>query len=311
MGYLTQAQVTAAAEDADMATVEETEVQAYLNDHATFVAYTDLLQLSTSKNPFKTGSTAYLGALTGTDNAVKFAAVDAAFDDYQEALDLFADYDAFMDARYSTSYGNTEHVAYVLDHSKYYDAYNADTNVGYKAYLAGVTSRTFTAKGEYKYTLTVGGVAETVTLLVKEYPTLKLESAKVGTTVVNKHVDGNFIVEEVGATATTLNIVVEGTNLPSVQLYYKVFDTFVDIDAEIDYDGEDDPLFATLNGLEVYTLDFKDGKASVSITLANTAVMLNNLTKVPSAIAIYELVDDVLVLVGHKDIAIWVANLVA
>jgi len=290
-----------------------------LNDHATFVAYTDLLQLSTSKNPFKTGSTVYLtndAGLTAlnTDTA-RFAAVDKAFDDYQKALDLFADYDAFMDARYSTSYGNVQHVAYVLDHSKYYDAYDAATNVGYKAYLADVTSRTFTAKGEYKYTLTVGGVTETVTLLVKEYPTLKLESAKVGTTVVNKHVDGNFIVEEVGSAATTMNIVVEGTNLPSVQLYYKIFSTITGNTAAIPYpkvNNEDDPLFAYLNvTLGAFTLDFKDGKANVSITLANASVALNDIEKVSHAIAIYKLVDHKLELVGHKDIAVWVANLVA
>jgi hypothetical protein len=303
MGYLAD---TPAAK-ADQALVDAA-YALFSTDYDVYAAYLTLLG---NVNSLKTATPKYYDAADAALNtpALKYAAVNLGFDAYAKNRTDFKNYEEFMAARYGVAFSavtNANQTSYRADFTNY------DTI--YKPYLADVTSRLFTAKGEYKYTLTVGGVTETVTLLVKEYPTLKLESAKVGTTVVNKFVDGNFIVEEVANAAITMNIVVEGTNLPSVQLYYKVFDTFGDITAEIAYpENENDPLFTALNADGVYTLDFEDGKSDVSITLTNSGGFsaTGAVTKVTRAIAIYELVDDTLELVGHKDIDVWVADLVA
>jgi hypothetical protein len=93
------------------------------------------------------------------------------------------------------------------------------------------TLLTFTAKGEYSYSLTINGVTSKITLVVQESPTLSVVSAKIGTTDLAKMpADGLYIFEEKDTAptttgATSINFGVEGKLLPEGKLFYKVWDS--------------------------------------------------------------------------------------
>jgi hypothetical protein len=93
------------------------------------------------------------------------------------------------------------------------------------------TLLTFTAKGEYSYSLTINGVTSKITLVVQESPTLSVVSAKIGTTDLAKMpADGLYIFEEKDTAptttgATSINFGVEGKLLPAGKLFYKVWDS--------------------------------------------------------------------------------------
>ena len=75
--------------------------------------------------------------------------------------------------------------------------------------------------GEYTFTLTIDGVSETLTLVVLPYPTLTVDSAKVGTTNLTK-LDGIFALEETGVDIK-VEFGVTGKSLPAGPIFYRVY----------------------------------------------------------------------------------------
>ena len=75
--------------------------------------------------------------------------------------------------------------------------------------------------GEYTFTLTIDGVTETLTLVVLPYPTVTVDSAKVGTTNLIK-LDGIFALEETGVDIK-VEFGVTGKSLPTGPIFYQVF----------------------------------------------------------------------------------------
>jgi len=72
---------------------------------------------------------------------------------------------------------------------------------------------TFTAAGEYKYTVTVAGITKEVTLVVLPYPTLKVNSVKVGSDVLPLF-DGKYLTAE-DADGLTAKVSFVDSNLPA------------------------------------------------------------------------------------------------
>jgi len=72
---------------------------------------------------------------------------------------------------------------------------------------------TFTAAGEYKYTITVAGITKEVTLVVLPYPTLKVNSVKVGSSVLPKF-DGQYLTAA-DADGLTAKVSFVDSNLPA------------------------------------------------------------------------------------------------
>ena len=207
------------------------------------------------------------------------------------------------------------------------------------------TAVTFTAKGTYSYELTINGVTSKVELVINEYPTLTVKTAKLGTTDLPKLADGNFVVEETAA-ATKLVYGLEAKNLPAGTLFYKVYESSTGVSDGTGTDfflGTARPSATAPTGIETAALSFvvptaaasrlselkfTDGVANVDIELlaARTPVLVaieltSTITRVYLVVAVYRvkaatrtavanLTDATYELVGYTEIVVWVSDVV-
>jgi hypothetical protein len=203
------------------------------------------------------------------------------------------------------------------------------------------TAVTFTAKGTYSYELTINGVTSKVELVINEYPTLSVKTAKLGTTDLPKLADGNFVVEETAA-VTKLVYGLEAKNLPAGTLFYKVYESSTAAAGDF-FIGDARPSATLPTGIETAALSFvvptaaasrlpelkfTDGVANVDIELlaARTPVLVataltSTITRVYLVVAVYRvkaatrtavatLTDATYELVGYTEIVVWVSDVV-
>ena len=131
----------------------------------------------------------------------------------------------------------------------------------------------FTEAGTYVFDLTVNGVNKKVELVVLPSPTLTLNSAKVGTTTLGKHTDGNLIYEVPSGAAFKVVLNLAGKDLPSGTLYYKVTDgigstAFVRSDAALAAALNSDAISITT----VKELKFTAGSIDIEIETASQTI---------------------------------------
>lgn len=97
------------------------------------------------------------------------------------------------------------------------NAASSELSVLVNEHQVGTTGQTtadlFTAAGEYKYTLTVAGITKEVTLVVLPYPTLKVNSVKVGSDVLPLF-DGQYLTA-IDANGLTAKVSFVDSNLPA------------------------------------------------------------------------------------------------
>ena len=203
------------------------------------------------------------------------------------------------------------------------------------------TAVTFTAKGTYSYELTINGVTSKVELVINEYPTLTVKTAKLGSADLPKLADGNFVVEETAA-ATELVYGLEAKNLPAGTLFYKVYESSTAAAGDF-FIGDARPSATLPTGIETAALSFvvpteaasrlpelkfTDGVANVDIELLaeRTPVLVaidltSTITRVYLVVAVYRvkaatrtavaaLTDATYELVGYTEIVVWVSDVV-
>jgi hypothetical protein len=170
-----------------------------------------------------------------------------------------------------------------------------------------------TEAGTYKVSITVAGVTKAVELVVNKYPTLTVKSSDA------QLVDETYVVKA-SADAIKVKLSLEGANLPTGSLFYKVFDVAASNNATDFYNGANYAARTTIrsgtneaNSFDLLTsatqpksLTFTSGLIDVELTIAAGAA---NNTKLYQVIGIYSRIvkdDDEYTykLVGHIDIAL-------
>jgi hypothetical protein len=162
-----------------------------------------------------------------------------------------------------------------------------------------------TEAGNYKLTVTVAGVTKVIDLVVNKYPTLTIKSSDA------QLVDGAYVVKA-SADAIKVKLSLEGSNLPSGSLFYKVFNVET---------GFYNAVFASRASIIAGALSFDLAKtATQEKSLAFTGGLLDleltiaagtgtNNTKVYQVIGIYsrsvkDANDFTYTLVGHLDVTL-------
>jgi hypothetical protein len=159
--------------------------------------------------------------------------------------------------------------------------------------------------GNYKLGVTVAGVTKEIELVVNKYPTLTVKSSDA------QLVDGAYVVKA-SADAIKVKLSLEGTNLPTGSLFYKVYNVET---------GFYDAAFASRTEIKAGALSFDLAKtATQEKSLAFTGGLLDleltiaagtgtNNTKVYQVIGIYsrsvkDANDFTYTLVGHLDVTL-------
>jgi hypothetical protein len=155
------------------------------------------------------------------------------------------------------------------------------------------TNVNFTEVGEYVYTLTVNGTVETVRLVVLPYPTLKVETAKIGTSdLVSLGNNTDYIVDHSKVkTGFTGVFGLSADNLPEGTLYFTV------------------TAFGTTTSRT--KLEFTNGIRQLSLTatdanIADDSETLNTLNTT-IVIKIYN-AESAGSQIGEKSIVLWIVN---
>ena len=175
-----------------------------------------------------------------------------------------------------------------------------------------------TEAGNYKVSVTVAGVTKEVELVVNKYPTLTVKSSDA------QLVDGAYVVKT-SADAIKVKLSLEGTNLPSGSLFYKVFDVLPSSSAPNFYDTTDG--FADRTTIKASSLTFDLLKtATQEKSLAFTSGLIEIELTIPAGatanaklhgvIGIYSrtvknATEFTYTLVGHVDVALAKASLTA
>jgi hypothetical protein len=127
--------------------------------------------------------------------------------------------------------------------------------------------------GNYVINLTVGGVTSSIELVLLDYPTLKVATAKVGTTTLASH-DGVFIYDGGAGTADVkFDFTAEAVSLGTTQVYYKITRVVLST-ANISGGSisQTNTLAQNVTAAGVTALTFKDKLASISYTLPNAQI---------------------------------------
>jgi hypothetical protein len=201
---------------------------------------------------------------------------------------------------------------------------------------------TFTAKGNYSYELTINGVTSKIELVINEYPTLTVKTAKLGSADLPKLADGNFVVEETAA-VTKLVYGLEAKNLPAGTLFYKVYESSTSAAGDFFVSASGISRPGAVTGIEsdalsfivptaaasrLSELKFTDGVANVDIELLaertpvlSATALTSTITRVYLVVAVYRvkaatrtavatLTDATYELVGYTEIVVWVSDVV-
>jgi hypothetical protein len=126
---------------------------------------------------------------------------------------------------------------------------------------AGTANITLAAAsvGTHTYSITLGGVTETVTLVFQEYPTVKVKTAKIGSLDLPL-VDGHYVFTADNK-ATKFDFGVEGTTLGTGTTYYKI--TTGSLGTPGVLTDSSSTLAARLTALSLVELKFTSGIAPV------------------------------------------------
>jgi hypothetical protein len=131
----------------------------------------------------------------------------------------------------------------------------------------GVATTTLPEPGEYVWNLTVGGVTSSITLVLNEYPTLKVNSAKVGTTTLPVF-DGVYLYNGgAGGVAIKFDFVVEAVSFTTNPVYYKISRAVLSNANITSSILPTNTLAQNVTAAGVTALTFKDEVASLSYTL--------------------------------------------
>jgi hypothetical protein len=127
--------------------------------------------------------------------------------------------------------------------------------------------------GNYVINLTVGGVTNSIELVLLDYPTLKVATAKVGSTTLAFH-DGVFLYDGGAGTADVkFDFTAEAVSLGNAQVYYKITREVLST-ANISGGSisQTNTLAQNVTAAGVTALTFKDKLASISYTLPNAQI---------------------------------------
>jgi hypothetical protein len=174
-----------------------------------------------------------------------------------------------------------------------------------------------TEAGNYKVSVTVAGVTKEVELVVNKYPTLTIKSSDA------QLVDGAYVVKT-SADAIKVKLSLEGTNLPSGSLFYKVFEVAPSSSAPNFYDGSTFGGRTTIKAAALTfdllrtatqekSLAFTSGLIEIELTIPAGAT---ENAKLHGVIGIYSrtvknATEFTYTLVGHVDVALAKASLTA
>jgi len=166
---------------------------------------------------------------------------------------------------------------------------------------ATTASVVFDTAGEYKYTITAGGVSKQVTLVVNPYPGVKVLSTNAPTSF-----DGVDMIKA-SASTTTVKLSVEASNLPA-NVFYKVigkstFYSGIEIAA-----GVKTETIASAD-TQLTALAFTAGLANVDVVVpaTPTSTMLEYVVALYTRVANGNNFD--YTLIGHTDYKVWNATL--
>jgi hypothetical protein len=157
----------------------------------------------------------------------------------------------------------------------------------------GIATVAFTEVGEYVYTLTINGTVKTVTLVVLPYPTLKVETAKIGTNdLVSLGNNTDYIVDHSKVkTGFTGVFGLSADNLPEGTLYFTV------------------TAFGGSEGSRT-KLEFTNGVRQLSLTATDADIAdthASTLLKTTIVIKIYN-AESAGSQIGEKSIVLWIVN---